>query len=144
MTPHQIKKVQDSFDRVFTVKETLSESFYSELFRIVPEVSKHFPEDQISKRLTMTDMISYTVRNLHRPEVVEETIVGLARRHATYGARREHFAPMGMALIHALKENLPGGMSDDEADAWLQAYTFISDLMIEAMPAMAGPKSATG
>ncbi|MFK7745242.1 MAG: globin domain-containing protein [Roseobacter sp.] len=134
MTPDQIKTVQDSFDRVFPVKEELSETFYAELFAIAPGVRGMFPEDMMSQRLKLSDTLSYTVRNLHRPEVVEETIVGLARRHVKYGAIPDHFAPVGMALITALKTHLPGGMSDQEADAWLLAYTFISDMMIEEMP----------
>lgn len=137
MTPHQIKTVQDSFDRVFLVKEDLSRTFYDELFRIAPASRPLFPEDMTSQRLKLTDTLSYTVRNLHRPEVVEETILGLARRHVKYGARREHFAPVGMALITALEKHLPGGMTGDEADAWLMAYSFIADLMMEEMPASA-------
>ena len=137
MTPNQIKTVQDSFDRVFPVKDALSRTFYEELFRIAPESRRFFPEDITSQRLKLSDTLSYTVRNLHRPEVVEETIVGLARRHVKYGARREHFAPTGMALITALKQHLPGGMTSDEADAWLMAYSFIADLMMEELPASA-------
>lgn len=133
MTPNQIKTVQDSFDRVFPVKEALSESFYDELFTMAPGVREFFPQDMMSQRLKLSDTLSYTVRNLHRPEVVEETIVGLARRHVKYGAQPDHFAPVGMALITALKTHLPGGMTEAEADAWLLAYTFIADLMIDEM-----------
>lgn len=135
MTPDLIKSVQNSFDRVFLVKEDLSVSFYQELFRLAPATRDLFPQDLTSQRLKLTDTLSYTVRNLDRPEVVEETIVSLARRHLKYGARPEHFAPVGMALIAALKTHMPGGLGEREADAWLQAYTFISDMMIEEMPA---------
>ena len=134
MTPDQIKTVQDSFDRVFLVKENLSLSFYQELFRLAPTSRSLFPSDLISQRLKLTDTLSYIVRNLDRHEVVEETIVSLARRHVKYGARPEHFAPVGMALIAALKEHMPDGLSEPQADAWLQAYSFIADLMIEEMP----------
>jgi nitric oxide dioxygenase len=134
LTPEQIKTVQDSFDRVFPVKEELSESFYDVLFDMAPGVRGLFPEDMMSQRLKLSDTLSYTVRNLHRPEVVEETIVGLARRHVRYGALPEHFAPVGMALITALKKHLPGGMTEKEADAWLLAYTFIADMMMDEMP----------
>ena len=37
-------------------------------------------------------------------------------------------------MISALKEHLPGGMDEKEADAWLQAYSFIADMMIEELP----------
>lgn len=137
MRPDQIKLVQDSFDRVFTSKDALAESFYNELFRMAPDVRQMFPEDMVEQRLKLSDTLSYTVRNLQRPEVVEETVQGLARRHAKYGAKPEHFAPVGMALITALHREMPGGLSEQEADAWLEAYTFISDLMIEELPASA-------
>lgn len=39
-----------------------------------------------------------------------------------------------MVLIWALKNHLPGGVTEKEADTWLLAYTFISDMMIEEMP----------
>jgi len=142
VTPDQIKTVQDSFDRVFPVKAELAESFYKSLFDMAPDVRPMFPEDMTSQRLKLSDTLSYTVRNLHRPEVVEETIVGLARRHVKYGALPAHFAPVGMALISSLKAHLPGGMSDKEADAWLLAYTFIADMMIEEMPPFAENKAA--
>lgn len=137
MLPAQIKLVQDSFDRVFPIRDELSESFYSELFAMAPVVQDMFPSDMTEQRLKLSDTLSYTVRNLHRPEIVEETIVGLARRHVKYGARPEHFAPVGMALIAALKQNMPGGLTEPEAEAWIEAYTFISDLMIEELPASA-------
>ena len=78
----------------------------------------------------LSDTLSYVIRNLDRPEIIEETVVGLARRHKGYGAEPAHFAPVGMALIHALKTHLPEGLSESETDAWLAAYSLISDLMI--------------
>ena len=75
MTPEQIKTVQNSFDRVFLVKDALSNSFYEALFEIAPDMHDLFPKDTTDRRLKLTDTLSYTVRNLDRPEVVEETIV---------------------------------------------------------------------
>ncbi len=133
MTPEQIKLVQNSFDQIFPCMSELSETFYKILFDIAPESRDLFPQDMAAQRLMLSDTLSFTVRNLQRPEVVEETIVGLAKRHGRYGARPEHFAPVGMALIAALKAHMPGGMTETEGDSWLNAYTFISDLMIEEM-----------
>lgn len=134
MTPDQIRLVQNSFDRVFPVKDGLSQSFYGKLFAIAPGLRPFFPEDMTEQRLKLTDTLSYMVRNLHRPEVIEETILGLARRHVRYGAKPEHFAPVGMALIHALEEHMPDGLNPDEAEGWLEAYALISDMMIGEFP----------
>lgn len=130
MTPDMISTIQNSFDRVFPVKEQFAETFYDKLFEIAPASRQLFPQDMVDQRLKLSDTLSYVVRNLTRPEVIEETVVGLARRHARYGAQAEHFAPVGMALIYALQAHSPNGMNSKESEAWLEAYTFISDLMI--------------
>lgn len=52
-----------------------------------------FPDDMTSQHLKLSDTLSYTVRNKNRPEVVEETIVGLARRHAKLRCRTRILRP---------------------------------------------------
>lgn len=131
MTPHQIMAVQHSFDRAFPHMAAISETFYDHLFTIAPASRPLFPEDMTDQRLKLSDTLAYTARNLTRPEVVEETIRSLARRHVRYGAKPEHFAPVGVALIHALQTHTPEGLSEFEANAWLDAYTWIADQMIE-------------
>ena len=136
MKPDQITAVQQSFDRVFPIKNELAKTFYEKLFEIASPVRAMFPDDMDEQRQKLSDTLAYLVPNLHRPEVVEETILGLARRHKRYGALPAHFGPVGLALVHALKTHMPGanpedeGMSEEEAVAWLEAYTFIADMMI--------------
>ena len=131
--------MQQSFDRVFPIKHAMAETFYARLFEIAPEVREMFPADMAEQRQKLSDTLAYVVPNLHRPEVIEETILGLARRHVRYGALPAHFGPVGLALVHALKTHMPGatqeddGMSEAEAVAWLEAYTFIADMMISEM-----------
>ena len=133
MTPDLIRKVQNSFDRAFPVKEKLSETFYEQLFSMAPELREFLPKDVTSQRIKLSDTLAYVVQNLHRFELLEETIIGLARRHKKYGAKPEHFAPVGMALIASLKANLAGGLTEKEAEGWLAAYSLISDMIIEEM-----------
>lgn len=137
MTPEQIQLVQESFDRVFPVKDDLSATFYAELFRVAPAVRPLFAEDMTAQRLKLSDTLSYVIRNLDRPEVIEETVVGLARRHVKYGAKPDHFAAVGMALVHALQTHMPGGLDEQAADAWLNAYSLVSDMMIAELPTQA-------
>ena len=83
MKPDQIAAVQQSFDRVFPIKHALAETFYApRLFEIAPEVqiARCFPHDMAEQRQKLSDTLAYVVPNLHRPEVIEETILGLARR----------------------------------------------------------------
>lgn len=130
MTPDQIQLVQTSFDRVFPHREALAETFYGELFRSTPSVRPYFPTDMSEQRIKLVDTLAYVVRNLDRPELIEETVLGLARRHVRYGAKPEHFGPVGMALVHALNETMPGEMTAEEGVAWLLAFSFVSDMMV--------------
>jgi hemoglobin-like flavoprotein len=107
MTPDKIRLVKASFDQVFPMVGTLTETFYEQL--------------------------SFLVSNLDRPEVIEQTITSLARRHAGYGATVDDFSHVGGALLHALKTHAPEGMEQSVAAAWLETYEFVSDLMIDEM-----------
>lgn len=144
MTPDKIQAVQNSFDRVFPIKEDFAKTFYTHLFEIAPQARPMFPDDMTEQRLKLTDTLSYTVRHLERPEVVEEAVQGLARRHIRYGALPEHFAPVGTALIYALQHHTPGGLSDLEAEGWLEAYMWISDQMLAEFARHTPQQQATG
>lgn len=133
MTPDQIQLVQTSFDRVFPHRAALAETFYGELFRTTPSVRPYFPKDMAEQRVKLVDTLAYVVRNLDRPELIEESIVGLARRHVRYGAKPEHFGPVGLALVVALTETMPDEMTTEEGVAWLLAFSFVTDMMVAEM-----------
>lgn len=135
MTPNQIETVKDSFHRIFPVHDAMSKTFYDELFRIAPSFRSLIPEDMTEQRIKLSETLGAVVRHLHQRHLFKDTIAGLAQRYASHGAKPEDFAPLGVALIHALEENPMGGLSAVEQDAWLAAYGAIADLMVEAMTA---------
>ena len=60
------------------------------------------------QRQKLSDTLAYVVTDLHRPEVIEETILGVARRHdALRPPMPAHFGPVGLALVHALNTHMP-------------------------------------
>ncbi|MDX8348226.1 globin domain-containing protein [Cognatiyoonia sp. IB215446] len=133
MTPNQIETVKDSFQRVAPVALSLSLTFYAELFRIAPSVRPYFPSEMHSQRVKLVDTLSAVVLNLHQLHALNDTIAGLAKRHVEYGARPEHFAPVGHALIYALKQTTPNGLTPVETEAWVAAYGEITDMMVDTM-----------
>ena len=133
MTPEQIKLVQTSFARVFPLKARMAQGFYDRLFEIAPGVRPLFPENMTQQREKLADSLVFVVKNLDAPEHLALTVAGLARRHAKYGARPEHFGPVGEALIHALDAHSPKPLTDQEKEAWTQAYTTIVNAMLPAM-----------
>ncbi|MEO0390472.1 MAG: globin domain-containing protein [Pseudomonadota bacterium] len=135
MTPEQIALVQASFQRVVLIKDQLGRAFYQELFRIAPQVRPIFPADMAAQEAKLTDALIYVVDNLTRPDVIEETLVPLALRHLDYGAQPAHFAAVGMALMTALRQTAPGGITPQESNAWMAAYSAMADMMVAEFPA---------
>lgn len=133
MTPNQIETVKDSFHNVSPFADALSQSFYAELFRIAPSVRPYFPSDMEEQRTKLMDTLAAVVLHLHQLQLINDTITDMARRHVDYGARPEHFAPVGHALIYALEQHAPGGLTPVETESWVAAYGQITDLMVEVM-----------
>ncbi|WP_341368693.1 globin domain-containing protein [Yoonia sp. BS5-3] len=133
MTPNQIETVKDSFQQISQDTNAFSLTFYNELFRMAPSLRGHFPTDMEDQRIKLAETLGAVVLHMHRLHLLEDTIMGLARRHLDYGAKPQHFAPVGAALIFALNQHTPNGLTPIQAEAWATAYGAISDLMIEAM-----------
>lgn len=139
MTPDNIRLVKASFDQIFPQLGPVSETFYDHLFARHPELRAVFPKDMTTQRQKISDMLAFLVSNLERPEVIEQTVGGLARRHVGYGATVDDFSHAGGSLLHALKVHTPRGMEQSVAAAWLETYEFVSDLMIDEITSAATP-----
>lgn len=133
MTPNQIETVKDCFQQVVPVVEAFALDFYDELFRIAPSLRPLFPKDMTDQRIKLSETLGAVVLHLHKLYQLDDAISGLARRHVKYGAKPEHFAPVGHALIYALERHMPGGLTLVEKESWLAAYNQITDLLVGAM-----------
>ncbi|MEL7097248.1 MAG: globin domain-containing protein [Pseudomonadota bacterium] len=134
MTPEQIDMVQGSLARILREEAALARAFYAELFAMVPQVRPLFPEDMGAQTAKLENALIYVVQNLKTPGALEDTLIPLARRHIEYGATPAHYAAVGLALMVALKATTPGGLTHAEQNAWLAAYTAISDMMTGEYP----------
>ncbi len=133
MTDAEIRIVQAHFARVYLAKGALSVLFYDRLFEIAPAARALFPKDMTAQREKLTDTLAFAVRHLGGGRDLEGALVELARRHVAYGARPEHFGPVGEALMHALREATPGGLTADQERAWAMTYATIEAAMVPAM-----------
>lgn len=133
MTLDEIKIVQASFNRVFTARKALGTAFYDRLFETAPRVQDMFPSDMQNMHLKIVDMLDYVVLHLNKPQILEESVAELAKRHKEYGVLPGHFSAVGTALMQAISAQTPGGLTQPEVEAWTSVYTFISEIMIEEM-----------
>jgi nitric oxide dioxygenase len=138
MTPEQITLVQDSFAKVAPISDAAAELFYGRLFEIAPDVKPMFSGDITAQGKKLMQALTVVVNGLSNIEQVVPIAQKLAQNHLNYGVEPEHYNVVGEALIWTLEKGLADSFTEEVKDAWLVAYTTLSNVMIEA----AYPKTA--
>lgn len=108
------------------------DSFYSRLFELAPGARELFSglQSQGRKLVKMVNVIVLLLDD--SPRLVAE-LQSLADRHHNYGAKIEHYAYVGHALLYALEKCCgPEVWTPEVARAWLVAYSVIVEIMIPA------------
>jgi nitric oxide dioxygenase len=129
MTPQQVKLIQESFAKVAPIADTAASLFYGRLFEIAPEVRSMFKGDIGEQGRKLMATLALAVNSLEKFDQLQPALTALAQRHAGYGVRDEHYAPVGMALIWTLEQGLGESFTDETREAWLLAYAAIAETM---------------
>ena len=132
MNSKQIQLIQESWLRVGPGAVA---SFYDNLFTIRPSLRAMFPDDLAGQRKKLQQMLGMVVRGLRKLDALVPAAQELGRRHVNYGVLPGHYKVVGQALIQTLADSLGEHWTDDVAQAWLAAYTLLSETMIEAAEA---------
>lgn len=132
-----IMLVRASFAQIAAVQELAAEIFYARLFELAPEVRALFPEDMSEQRRKMMAMLSTGVGRLHDMPRLSSTLKELGARHAGYGAKNEHYAIVGDALLWMLNRCLGDSFTPEIQAAWIKIYAALSAMM------QAGAKEAS-
>ncbi len=132
MTPKDIDLVQSSFAKVAPIDDETGALFYERLFEIAPEVRPLFRGDMDEQGRMFMSMLTVAVNGLDAFDSIKPALRELATRHAGYGVKAEHYAPLGAALIWVMEQNLGDGFTDEVRGAWLAVYDGLSGVMIEA------------
>ena len=106
---------------------------YRRLFSTDPGTRRLFAHTDLEAQgRKLMAAIGFVVGALHRPEAMLGTVRDLARRHAGYGVREEHYATVGAALLWTLEQGLGEEFTPETRDAWAAAYGLLSGVMIQA------------
>jgi hemoglobin-like flavoprotein len=132
MTPTDIGLVQSSFAKVAPLGDEAGAIFYRRLFEIAPEVRPLFHGDMDEQASMFMSVLTLAVNGLSDFDSVEPALRDLAVRHAGYGVKAEHYAPLGAALIWLMEQNLGDGFTEEVRGAWISVYGAISEVMINA------------
>ncbi|GEA12150.1 globin family protein [Alteromonas sp. KUL49] len=134
MTPEKIALVQTSFKSVVPIADTAAELFYGRLFEVAPEVKPMFDASNMEeqgKKLMKT--LAVAVIGLSDLPAIVPIVQQLGVKHLDYGVEPAHFSPVGESLLWTLEKGLGEAWNEELLDAWTEAYTLLSNTMIDAM-----------
>jgi len=137
MNPQEIKILQDSFTLVEPIADTAASLFYARLFELDPELRPLFKSDLKAQGEKLMSTIKLVVVGLDNPEKVIPAVQNLGRRHVDYGVQPQHYATVGEALLWTLEKGLGDAYTPEVDNAWKNAFTLLSSLMLEGASAPA-------
>ncbi|CUH77153.1 Nitric oxide dioxygenase [Tritonibacter multivorans] len=132
MHESEIQLVQASFAKVAPIADQAAGIFYDRLFEIAPHVKPYFKGDMKVQGAKLMTTLGVVVKGLRDLDKIVPVAQQLAIGHVAYGVTPEDYAPVGEALIYALKTGLGDDFTPDTANAWIRAYETLSSAMIEA------------
>jgi hemoglobin-like flavoprotein len=133
MTPDKQQLIRTTWSAVEPIADDAARLFYDRLFELDPRVAMLFRHADMEKqRMVLMQTLAVVVSNIDRLDQIIPEVEALGRRHAGYGVRAEHFAPVGSALLWTLERSLGAAFSEEVAHAWADAYRRLSSAMIEA------------
>lgn len=132
MTPEQVELVQSTFQKVLPITDVAAELFYQRLFEIDPNIRPMFKGDMKEQGKKLMTALATVVNGLKNPEKIIPIAQELGVRHLDYGVKDYHYTTVAHALIWTLEQGLEDEFTDEVRDAWIAAYTLLSDVMIAA------------
>lgn len=122
---HTMEEVEPSADAATAY-------FYALLFVQHPQLRELFPASMDTQRDRLFRALLTAVRLADDPDVLSRYLSGLGRGHRKYGTLPEHYPAVGECLLGALAQYTPNTWSAETEEAWVRAYTTISQTMIDA------------
>lgn len=134
LTPEHVATIQGTCDVLLSANTRAADIFYDRLFAMAPDTRAMFPDDMSAQKRKLLDMLGSLVGYLTHPAMLGGVVSELGRRHAAYGAKPDHYGPVGAALLASLQELLGPRYTPQAQAAWTALYTHLSRSMLKAAP----------
>lgn len=121
--------VRSSFALVVSLEEDVARRFYDRLFAVAPDLRVLFPKDMSDQKHKLMTVLSACIANLDDLSSYSQKIKNLGARHSAYGARPDHYAIVGEALIWALDMALGRMFTAEIRAAWSNMYETLAETM---------------
>lgn len=127
-----IRLLENSFAKIRPQAVEFSASFYQNLFTLHPELESLFANaDSKAQEKKLIASLAIIVENIRNPEPLELALKSLGAYHKEVGTIKEHYPLVGQALLDTLAAYLDDDWNKVTQQAWLEAYDFIAEVMLE-------------
>jgi nitric oxide dioxygenase len=136
MTPDQLELIVRDSAVVSVAPGDFAAAFYATLFELAPTTRPLFPDDMTEQSAKLTSELSALIdvatawQQTGAIDGFVERARQLGARHRGYGVSSAMYAPVGVALIAALRSCVDG-FDDEHARAWSTLYHLLADTMRE-------------
>jgi NAD(P)H-flavin reductase/hemoglobin-like flavoprotein len=127
-----IAAIRDTFAIVAGAGDEAAGYFYARLFVCHPELRDLFPPAMDEQRDRLLRALARIADSLSTPEEMASYLTQLGRDHRKYGVEPWMYEAVGDALIATLREFAGPAFTPAAEEAWVEAYTAASALMIRA------------
>lgn len=126
-----IDRLAASFEAIRPVGNRVAEAFYRRLFEKQPRLRSMFTQPMEVQQQKLLASLETIVQFLEQPAEQRAYLRELGARHASYGARPEHYDLVIDTLLEAIAESMGGQLDPATASEWRQVLRLVSDFMID-------------
>ncbi|MEG3178835.1 globin domain-containing protein [Sphingomonas sp. RB3P16] len=128
----QLKIIRESYCIIRESENLYSDQFYHNLFFQHPFIRALFPDDIANQCFIFRQTIDVLIAECADFGNIQSNLTDLSIRHIKYGAKIEHYAFVGEALIGTFEHILGDRFTLEVRQAWEGLYAETSKIMINA------------
>jgi hemoglobin-like flavoprotein len=132
MTEKQIQLVETSWDYIIMNSQEAGMLFYDRLFSVDPSLRSLFSGNITAQANKLVSMITFVVHKLNNLDEIVKDVKALGERHANYRVSPAHYKTVGETLLWTLEKGMGDEWTNEHKEAWVKAYTILSQTMISA------------
>lgn len=127
-----VKLLETSFAQIQPCILQFSANFYNNLFTLYPELKPLFIKADLAvQEKKLIASLAIIVENLRNPSELTVALKSLGAYHHELGTLKKHYPFVGQALIETFASCLGSQWNVATETAWLNAYNFISEVMLQ-------------
>lgn len=132
-TKSDTELLEESFAALAPKGEALTARFYERLLEKNPQLTTLFDGVSLAgQQKKLFASLVLLVQNLHKPEVLEDYLMGLGARHVHYGVIAEHYPIVTENLLAVLAEFAGPLWTAEVKRAWEKTLKNVAEIMLEA------------